>query len=80
MRRIFFVLVLTIVTLIGCARLIVIPVTKYEFITKAGDMLSRKSIEPKEIMLPVSGSWLSDDEIKRFQRIEDWAIDKGYKP
>lgn len=83
-RLIFFVLCLSIVTLNGCAlfkaRLIVMPVTKYEFLTKANDVLLRKSIEPKEILLPVDGSWLSTDEIKRYQRIENWAIDNGFKP
>jgi len=76
------VLLLAVISLAGCAynpKLILLPVERYQFITKTGDTLARVQQKDK-IELPVDGVWMSIGEKNKYEDAQVWAVQHGYKP
>jgi NDP-sugar pyrophosphorylase family protein len=84
MRYLKRLLVLAVISsvLLGCAykrQFILLPVEKYHFITKAGDVLQRQT-QDDQVSLPVDGVWISIGEKEKYEHAQEYAVEHGYVP
>ena len=82
LKRLLTLIVIS-VTLIGCTgyrpKLILMPVYKYQFITREGDTINRVK-QADTISLPVDGVWMSVVEKDKYEQALEYAVKNGYKP